>query len=175
MRARPPCARAASSSSSQQVEPGAGSLIPLPRQRQGKASSPWQGSKGFLQLHPQGSLGDSPLFPIPWGLAFIPSERCWGSRTSVITVLPESSSDAWSLGTGEACRQGKRQIQDETLAAWWDSWDHEIVYVTYLAKHLAHSNHSRNARLIYPRGGAFESNLFLMHGFQPFYKKCLTL
>lgn len=41
-------------------------------------------------------------------------------------VLPQSSSDAWSLGTGEVCRQGKRQIQDETLT-WWDSWDQEIV------------------------------------------------
>ena len=159
---KPPSARAASSSSSEPVEPEAGSLIPLPRQRQGKASLPWHGNKGFLQLHPQGSLGDSPLFPIPGGLVFIPSARCRGSRTSVITVMPETNSDAWSLGTGEVCRQGKRQIQDETLT-WWDSWDQEIVYVTCLAKRLAHSKHSR--RLIYSRGGAFESNLFLTYAF----------
>ena len=159
---KPPSARAASSSSSEPVEPEAGSLIPLPRQRQGKASLPWHGNKGFLQLHPQGSLGDSPLFPIPGGLVFIPSARCRGSRTSVITVLPETNSDAWSLGTGEVCRKGKRHIQDETLT-WWDSWDQEIVYVTCLAKRLAHSKHSR--RLICSRGGAFESNLFLTYAF----------
>ena len=56
-----------------------------------------------------------PTLSDPQGLA-VSLSACCLSRTSVSMVMLESSSDAWSLGTGKERRQGKHQIQDETPA-----------------------------------------------------------
>lgn len=79
---------------------------PFPDKGRGKPAFPWPGKKGFLQVHPRGSLQDSPLFLIPPGVSIYSlCTLSLSSGTSVIMVLPESTvmGGPWGLkSAGEA-------------------------------------------------------------------------
>lgn len=165
------------------------SWAPASRARLGLPHIPSQTKAGGGQpqlgmaskVHPQGSLGESPLFlipapPPPEGLAFTPSTGCLSSQTSVLLALPKLRAD----GSGDEAEVGKPHTWDDTLARWAITYG-QIIHATCSAQQLAQSPYSTNIRFLAPRRwgagdrGLMSDNLLLIHGFQTFYEEHASL